>query len=172
MGKPNVQVIPAKKKRDGGALPLKPVEKRKVAAYARVSTDSEEQLNSYEAQVSYYTDYIQNRIDWEFAGMYTDEGITAVNTKHRDGFNRMVADALDIKRHEKATERLKELDKQKADAINKCRTIRRFVTKIRSGADVLTEWDEDLWAATIDHVTVNVDGTMTFCFKNGTEITE
>lgn len=94
MAKPNVQVIPAKKKRIGSTLPLKPVEKRKVAAYARVSTDSEEQLNSYEAQVSYYTEYIKNRIDWEFAGMYTDEGITAVNTKHRDGFNRMVADAL------------------------------------------------------------------------------
>lgn len=68
--------------------------KRKVAAYARVSTDSEEQMTSYEAQVDYYTKYIKERSDWEFVGIYTDEGISAVNTKKRDGFNRMVADAL------------------------------------------------------------------------------
>lgn len=57
----------------------------------------EEQLTSYEAQVSYYTDYIKNRDDWEFVGVYTDEGITGTSTKHRDGFKRMVKDALDGK---------------------------------------------------------------------------
>jgi DNA invertase Pin-like site-specific DNA recombinase len=70
------------------------IEKKRVAAYARVSTDSEEQLTSYEAQVDYYTKWIKERSDWEFVGIYTDEGISAVNTKKRDGFNRMVADAL------------------------------------------------------------------------------
>lgn len=69
-------------------------EKKRVAAYARVSTDSEEQLTSYEAQVDYYTKWIKERSDWEFVGIYTDEGISAVNTKKREGFNRMVADAL------------------------------------------------------------------------------
>ena len=73
------------------------MEKRRVAAYARVSTDSEEQLTSYEAQVDYYTRYIQSKSDWKFVGVYTDEGISAVNTKRREGFNRMVADALDGK---------------------------------------------------------------------------
>jgi site-specific DNA recombinase len=68
--------------------------KRRTAAYARVSTDSEEQLTSYEAQVDYYTKYINERPDWEFVGIYTDEGISAVNTKKRDGFNKMVTDAL------------------------------------------------------------------------------
>lgn len=62
--------------------------------YARVSTDSEEQLTSYEAQVDYYTKYIQGRPDWEFIEVYTDEGISALNTKKREGFNRMIADAL------------------------------------------------------------------------------
>ncbi|MBR1810026.1 MAG: recombinase family protein [Clostridia bacterium] len=70
------------------------VQRRKTAGYARVSTDSEEQKTSYEAQVSYYTNYIQSRSDWEFVGVYTDEGITAVNTKHRNGFKEMVEDAL------------------------------------------------------------------------------
>ena len=70
---------------------------RRVAAYARVSTDSEEQLTSYEAQVDYYTKYIHSRSDWQFVEVYTDEGISATNTKKRDGFNRMVRDALDGK---------------------------------------------------------------------------
>jgi site-specific DNA recombinase len=68
--------------------------RRRVAAYARVSTDSEEQLTSYEAQVDYYTKFIQENPDWDFVEVYTDEGISAVNTKHRDGFNRMIRDAL------------------------------------------------------------------------------
>lgn len=67
---------------------------RKVAAYARVSTDSDEQLTSYEAQVDYYTKYIKERADWDFVSVYTDEGISATQTKHRTGFNEMIADAL------------------------------------------------------------------------------
>lgn len=70
---------------------------RKVAGYARVSTDSEEQLTSYEAQVDYYTRYIRSRPDWQFVDVYTDEGISATNTKRREGFNRMVQDALNGK---------------------------------------------------------------------------
>ena len=61
--------------------------KRRVAGYARVSTDSDEQFTSYEAQVDYYTNYIKSRADWQFVEVYTDEGISATNTKHRDGFN-------------------------------------------------------------------------------------
>lgn len=89
----NVRVIPATIQRTS-AQNSYPSAKRRTAAYARVSTDSEEQLTSYEAQVDYYTKYIKERTDWEFAGIYTDEGISAVNTKKRDGFNRMVADAM------------------------------------------------------------------------------
>ena len=76
------------------AKPMDSKKKRRVAGYARVSTDHEDQQTSYEAQVDYYTTYIQGREDWEFAGLYSDEGISATNTKHRDGFNRMIADAL------------------------------------------------------------------------------
>ena len=88
-----VTVIPAKLDR-ATFMPLDKPIKRRVAGYARVSTDSEEQQTSYEAQVSYYTDYIKKRADWEFVSVYTDEGISATNTKHRDGFNAMIADAL------------------------------------------------------------------------------
>ena len=75
-------------------IPVAANEKRRVAGYARVSTDSDEQFTSYEAQIDYYTRYIQNNPDWEFVAVYTDEGISATNTRHRDGFNHMISDAL------------------------------------------------------------------------------
>ena len=75
-------------------MPLNVSRKRRVAGYARVSTDSEEQENSYEAQVDYFTEYIRGRDDWSFVKIYTDEGITGSSTKHREGFNEMIADAL------------------------------------------------------------------------------
>ena len=74
--------------------PLNSLVRRKVAGYARVSTDSDEQENSYAAQVDYFTEFIRAREDWEYVKIYTDEGITGVNTKRRDGFNQMIADAL------------------------------------------------------------------------------
>ena len=91
MGK--IKVIPATRDFHTGLSKLA-MHKRRVAAYARVSTNNEEQLTSYEAQVDYYTKYILGRADWEFVKVYTDEGISGTNTKHRDGFNEMIADAL------------------------------------------------------------------------------
>ena len=76
------------------AIPMTSITKRRVAAYARVSTDSDEQFTSYEAQIDYYTKFIQQHEDWTYISVYTDEGITGTNTKKREGFNQMVADAL------------------------------------------------------------------------------
>ena len=70
------------------------VKKRRTAGYARVSTDKDEQFTSYEAQIDYYTSFIKNHSDWEFVKVYTDEGISSLNTKKRDGFNEMISDAL------------------------------------------------------------------------------
>ena len=92
----SVTVIPASSHRFS-EVPLATAEKRKVAAYARVSTDNEDQKTSYAAQVDYYTNYIKSRSDWEFAGMYSDEGVTGTSMKKREGFTRMVLDALDGK---------------------------------------------------------------------------
>ena len=89
----SVRVIPATIKQNS-AQNNKQTATRRTAAYARVSTDSAEQQTSYEAQVDYYTKYIKERPDWEFVKIYSDEGISAVNTKKRNGFNQMVADAL------------------------------------------------------------------------------
>lgn len=73
------------------------MQKRRVAGYARVSTESDEQFTSYEAQVDYYTRHIKSNPEWEFVEVYTDEGITGTNTKKRDGFNRMIEDAVNGK---------------------------------------------------------------------------
>ena len=92
----SVKMIPATKALHTGASLERKV-KRRVAGYARVSTDSDEQLTSYEAQVDYYTGFINRNPDWQLVEVYTDEGISGTNTRRREGFNRMIADALDGK---------------------------------------------------------------------------
>ncbi len=64
----------------------------RVAAYCRVSTDAEDQLNSYHTQKVYYLEHIQRNPKWRFAGIYADEGITGTMVRKRDDFLRMIAD--------------------------------------------------------------------------------
>lgn len=66
--------------------------RKKVAAYARVSMETEMLLHSLSAQVSHYNELIQKNPDWEFAGIYADEGISGRDTSHRSDFNRLLAD--------------------------------------------------------------------------------
>lgn len=68
---PKVTVVPATLNRFT-AMPITTTRKRRVAAYARVSTDQEEQLTSYEAQVDYYTQYIRSKAEWAYVKVYTD----------------------------------------------------------------------------------------------------
>ena len=87
-GKEKVTIIPANPKR---AEPGKPAnQKLRVAAYCRVSTDSEEQINSYKNQLAFYTEKINSKTEWKFAGVYADEGITGTSMKHREDFKRML----------------------------------------------------------------------------------
>lgn len=71
LNSPRITVLPATRNRFT-AMPIASTRKRRVAAYARVSTDSEEQMTSYVAQVSYYTEYIQRNNEWDFVKVYTD----------------------------------------------------------------------------------------------------
>lgn len=74
--------------------PVKPVltPKKRVAAYARVSMDTERLQHSLSAQISYYNDKIQKNPDWLFVGVYADNGISGTGTAKRENFNRMIAD--------------------------------------------------------------------------------
>ena len=65
----------------------------RVTFYARVSTDKDEQINSLENQIQYYTELIQSKPNWTYIEGYIDEGISGTSTKKRDSFNRMIRDA-------------------------------------------------------------------------------
>lgn len=70
-------------------------EKRlRVAAYCRVSTDTEDQLNSYKSQVKYYTELIKSKPEWSLAGIYADEAITGTQVKKREDFQRLINDCM------------------------------------------------------------------------------
>ena len=85
----NVMVIPARR-RLGNTVQAEERPKLRVAAYCRVSTDSEEQLSSYENQLSYYTEKIMKEPGWTMAGVFADEGITGTSTCKRKAFLRMI----------------------------------------------------------------------------------
>ena len=74
------------------AAGVKNKQKLRVAAYARVSTDSDEQLVSLKTQKNHYERYIKSRPEWEYAGLYYDEGVTGTKLAKRDGLLRLLAD--------------------------------------------------------------------------------
>ena len=90
-------MIPATKR--VGTLKVDAEEKPKlrVAAYCRVSTDSDEQASSYEVQVEHYANFINSNSEWELAGIYADDGISGTSTKNREEFNRLIQDCMENK---------------------------------------------------------------------------
>lgn len=89
----NVTIIPARRQ-VGNNVKQAEQPKLRIAAYCRVSTDSDEQETSYETQVSHYTEYIKSHSEWELAGIFADDGISGTNTKKRDEFNRMIDECM------------------------------------------------------------------------------
>ena len=87
----NMTIIPAKPQRGNNAAKVE-IKRLRVAAYCRVSTDNEEQASSYESQIRHYEEFIKTNPDWEFVGVYADEGISATSTKKREQFNAMIDD--------------------------------------------------------------------------------
>lgn len=119
---PTVTKLPVK-----ATLPTTPegvIRKLNVAAYARVSTDREEQSSSYEAQCDYFTKKIMANPEWEFAGMYADEGITGTDTKHRAGFNQMVEDALNGKIDRIITKSVSRFARNTVDSLTTIRSLK------------------------------------------------
>jgi len=70
------------------------LERLRVAAYCRVSTGSDEQINSLESQQKYYTDYIQSNPEWTLVGIYSDKAVSGVQADKREGFQRLISDCL------------------------------------------------------------------------------
>ncbi len=88
----NVTVIPARKHKRKSPDEEKP--KLRVAAYCRVSTDSDEQASSYDTQIEHYTSFISGHPDWQLAGIFADDGISGTNTKKREEFNRLIDECM------------------------------------------------------------------------------
>lgn len=92
----SVTVIPARA-RNGNNNKTETRSELRVAAYCRVSTDSEEQASSYDVQVQHYTSYIEGNPEWDLAGIFADDGISGTNTKKREEFNRMIEACMEGK---------------------------------------------------------------------------
>ncbi len=119
-------------------LPKNSKEKVKVAAYARVSTNTEEQYTSYEAQVNYYKDYIQRKSDWIYVDVYADEGLSGTNTRNRPSFNKMINDALNGEINLIITKSISRFARNTLDTI-------KYVRKLKNkGVEVYFE-KENLW---------------------------
>lgn len=119
--------------------PLGQLNRRKVAAYARVSTDDEEQATSYETQVKHYTEFIQKKPEWEYVKVYADDGISGTSTKRREGFNEMIKDALDGKIDLIITKSISRFARNTLDTISYTRKLKA------KGIEVYFE-KENLWS--------------------------
>ena len=137
MAMKNVTTIPATISRFT-ATPINTRTKRRVAGYARVSTDMEDQQTSYAAQCDYYTNYIKSREDWEFVALYSDEGISATSTKYRDGFKQMIDDALAGKIDLIITKSVSRFARNTVDSLSTIRKLKE------SGVEVYFE-KENIW---------------------------
>ena len=98
----------------------------KVAAYARVSTDKEDQINSLTNQREYFESYIKSKDDWEFVEVYFDEGITGTQTKKRKGFNRMINDCKNGKIDLILTKEVSRFARNTVDTLNYTRMLKEY----------------------------------------------
>ena len=118
-----------------------------MAAYCRVSTDNEEQLLSYENQLRYYQNSIENNPLYEFVGIYADEGISATNTRKRDEFNRMIADCRAKKIDRIITKSISRFARNTLDCLNYVRELKALgigVTFEKENIDTLDSKGEVL----------------------------
>ena len=120
---PKVITIPAKPKMEQDQTALR---QKRVAAYCRVSTDEEEQLSSYEAQKTYYTDKIMGNPEWTLAGIFADEGITGTSAKKRPEFLRMIRLCKQKKIDIILTKSISRFARNTVDCLNYIRTLREL----------------------------------------------
>lgn len=115
----------------------------KIAAYCRVSTDKEDQANSFQAQQRYFAQYIQHHPDWELQGIYADEGITGTTTKKRVQFNRMISDAYDKKFSIILTKEVSRFSRNILDTISYTRALKEIGVEVKFILDGIHTMDPD-----------------------------
>ncbi len=128
-------------------LTLLQPQKLRVAGYARVSSDSADQLNSFAAQVGYYTQLIESNDKWMLTEIYADEGISGVSTQKRADFNRMIEDCREGKIDRIVTKSVSRFARNTMDSINTLRELRSMGVSVlfeREGIDTATLSSENL----------------------------
>lgn len=117
--------------------------KKRVAAYARVSTDLTDQLHSLAAQIKYFTEYISTHDGWELIEVYSDEGITGTSTKKRDNFNRMIKDCEDGKIDTILTKEVSHFARNTVDTLNYTRKLSQIGVNVIFMNDGIDTNDKD-----------------------------
>lgn len=123
-------------------IPQMPKRKR-VAAYARVSLDSEQLLHSLSAQVSYYSNLIQNNPEWEYAGVYADEGISGTGTAKRKEFLRLISDCENGKIDLILVKSLSRMARNTVDLLNTVRHLKEIGVEVRFERENISTFTED-----------------------------
>lgn len=123
---------------------VQPVPTRlKVAAYARVSRESEEMLHSFSAQVDFYTHLIQDNPEWEFAGVYADYGVSGTGTVKREQFRRMIQDAKSGKIDIILTKSIQRFARNTVDLLDTVRELKDIGVEIRFEKERINTFSKD-----------------------------
>ena len=115
----------------------------RVTYYARVSSDSDNQLNSLSNQISYYTDFIKRNLNWTFIPGYIDEGLSGISTKKRENFNRMIEDAAEDKFDLVITKEISRFARNTLDSIQYTRQLLGSGVGVFFQNDNINTLDED-----------------------------
>ena len=115
----------------------------RVTYYARVSSESEEQLNSLGNQITYYDDLIKKNPNWTFVEGYIDEGLSAATTKRRENFNRMIEDAAENKFDLVITKEISRFARNTLDSIQYTRQLLGYGVGVFFQNDNINTLDED-----------------------------
>ena len=121
--------------------PQKELRKLRVAAYARVSTGSEEQAESYETQVDYYTRLIKQNTKWEYVDVYADRAKTATSAEHRPAFQRMIADAKERKFDLLLVKAISRFSRNVVDAQEYVHLLKQYDVEVRFENEAISSFD-------------------------------
>lgn len=167
-----VVIIPAKSQEE-----IKQTKRLRVAAYCRVSTDEKEQVNSYKAQIEYYTEKINKNPEWQMAGIFADEGISGTQAKKRPEFLKMIRQCRQGKIDLILTKSFSRFARNTLDSIDYIRELRLLGIGVVSEKENMNTLNEDsemlitilscFAQAESESISKNVSWGIHQSFKNG-----
>ena len=167
-----VVIIPAKSQEE-----IKHSKRLRVAAYCRVSTDEDEQINSYKAQIEYYTEKINKNPEWQMAGIFADEGISGTQAKKRPEFLKMIRQCRQGKIDLILTKSFSRFARNTVDSVDYIRELRALGIGVVSEKENMNTLNEDsemlitilscFAQAESESISKNVSWGVRQSFKNG-----